>query len=183
MFSHNIAFVSHREVFEYQTFTNMFTNTILDELIAYSETIPFKLTDGDRTIHDGARVFAPTGGMQGVGEWFATVPIKRMLAPHVDPLTISTRVELCRDQIGSWLRPHGDDPAKVYTLQVYLSGLGNSTQLGSYTDRTQSNSGWAFANTGTELHHLDPLSTARTSIIVNYVRDTEWNDRSVLVEN
>ena len=91
-----------------------------------------------------------------------------------------TRVELCMDSVGSWLEPHKDDAAKVMTMQLYLSGHGNSTKLGSTETWVRENDAWAFDNTDQPIHSLEPLKYNRASIIINYVTD-DWRDKSVLV--
>jgi hypothetical protein len=91
-----------------------------------------------------------------------------------------TRIELCNDSKGSYLENHVDDPAKLFTLQVYLSDLDSSTVLANAETTAVKNCGWFFKNTGTEWHALKPLNCNRSSIIVNYV-DHNWRDDSVLV--
>jgi len=92
----------------------------------------------------------------------------------------SSRIELCLDKKGSWLEPHVDDPAKKFTMQIYLSNCTNSTTFVSNNTIAKENSGWFFHNTGTELHSLSPLENDRISIILNYV-DNNWKDKSVLI--
>lgn len=91
-----------------------------------------------------------------------------------------TRIELCNDAKGSYLHNHVDDKAKLFTLQVYLTSLQDSTILNNSQVTAQENSGWFFKNTGTEYHSLQPLSDNRSSIIVNYVNE-QWRNQSVLV--
>ena len=68
----------------------------------------------------------------------------------------------------------------MFTLQIYLSDTDTSTSFMKTNTPAKKNSGWFFANTGTELHGLKPLLNDRVSIIVNYVDET-WRDRSVIV--
>jgi hypothetical protein len=91
-----------------------------------------------------------------------------------------TRVELCMDSAGSWLEPHRDDPAKVITLQLYLTGAGNSTRMLNTVTEVVPNMAWAFDNNNQPVHSLSPLKNDRASIIVNYVTN-DWRDKSVLV--
>lgn len=93
---------------------------------------------------------------------------------------IPTRIELCKDEAGSWLHNHYDDKAKLFTLQLYLSDSVVSTKFEQSESKATLGSGWFFPNTGRELHGLPALPKKRISIIVNYVDDT-WRDRSVLV--
>ena len=99
---------------------------------------------------------------------------------HTTYLGCRTRVELCMDSVGSWLEPHKDDAAKVMTMQLYLTGYGNSTKLGDTETTITKNSAWAFDNTDQPIHSLEPLKYNRASIIINYVTD-DWRDKSVLV--
>ena len=99
---------------------------------------------------------------------------------HTTYLGCRTRVELCMDSVGSWLEPHKDDAAKVMTMQLYLTGYGNSTKLGDTETTITKNSAWAFDNTDQPTHSLEPLKYNRASIIINYVTD-DWRDKSVLV--
>lgn len=98
----------------------------------------------------------------------------------IDCTTLRSRVELCKDAKGSWLEEHTDDPAKIVTLQIYLTNSGSSTILANNLSESISNTGWLFKNTGTEWHSLNPLNENRTSIILNYVNDT-WRDKTVLI--
>ena len=91
-----------------------------------------------------------------------------------------TRVELCMDSVGSWLEPHKDDAAKAMTMQLYLTGYGNSTKFGDTTTWVTANGAWAFDNADQPVHSLEPLRYNRASIIINYVTD-DWRDKSVLV--
>ena len=69
---------------------------------------------------------------------------------------LGTRIELCKDAKGSWLHNHFDDKAKLFTLQIYLSDTDTSTSFMKTNTPARKNSGWFFANTGTELHGLKP---------------------------
>jgi len=91
-----------------------------------------------------------------------------------------TRIELCNDQKGSFLNNHVDDPAKLFTLQLYLSNTNASTVLANTETSAEINCGWFFVNTGTEWHTLKPLTHNRSSIIINYVNE-KWRDLTVLV--
>jgi hypothetical protein len=117
-----------------------------------------------------------------IAEQFDSKDAKEMFSDTTgtDYRNMRTRPELCVDKKGSWLEPHVDDPAKELTLQLYLSGVGNSTTMGNAATQIQVGSGWFFVNTGTEWHRLSPLENDRTSIIINYVNE-KWNDTTVLV--
>ena len=98
----------------------------------------------------------------------------------VDYTNCRTRIELCKDEEGSWLHNHYDDKAKLFTLQLYLTDSAISTSFNKRNTAAVAGNGWFFANTARELHGLTPLPARRISIIVNYVDDT-WRDGSVLV--
>ena len=98
----------------------------------------------------------------------------------VDYSNCRTRIELCKDEAGSWLHNHFDDKSKLFTLQLYLSDSSVSTSFNKRNTSAKAGNGWFFANTARELHGLNPLPERRISIIVNYVDDT-WRDGSVLV--
>lgn len=91
-----------------------------------------------------------------------------------------TRIELCKDEAGSWLHNHFDDKAKLFTLQLYLTDSSTSTSFGDKKSSAVVGNGWFFRNTARELHGLPALPKRRMSIIVNYVDDT-WRDSTVLV--
>lgn len=98
----------------------------------------------------------------------------------VDYTKCRTRIELCKDEKGSWLHNHYDDKAKLFTLQLYLTDSVISTSFDKRNTAAVAGNGWFFANTARELHGLNSLPARRISIIVNYVDDT-WRDGSVLV--
>jgi hypothetical protein len=117
-----------------------------------------------------------------IAEQFDSDEAKEMFSDitGTDYRKMRTRPELCIDKQGSWLEPHVDDPAKELTLQLYLSGHGRSTTIGTTSTEISIGSGWFFVNTATEWHRLPPLENDRTSIIINYVNE-KWNDKTVLV--
>lgn len=119
---------------------------------------------------------------QSVCEIFDALETKQIFSDitGVDYTNCRTRIELCKDEAGSWLHNHYDDKAKLFTLQLYLSDSSVSTSFNNQNTTAKIGNGWFFANTGTELHGLNPLPKRRTSIIVNYVDDT-WRDSKVLV--
>jgi hypothetical protein len=98
----------------------------------------------------------------------------------VDYSLCRTRIELCKDEAGSWLHNHYDDKAKLFTLQLYLSDSLISTSFNKQNTSAKTGNGWFFANTARELHGLNPLPERRISLIVNYV-DYTWRDNTVLV--
>lgn len=99
----------------------------------------------------------------------------------VDLSNTKTRIELCKDKKGSWLEEHGDDPAKLFTMQVYLTDSKYSTSFGNEVTYATAGDGWFFANTGKEMHGLPELPEDRISIVVNYVNDN-WIDQKVLID-
>ena len=186
MISTKVKFIETQAEFKLWQITDFFDPIVLASLLEEIAQYPYKLTLGDRTETDGVRVWChqqPRSTLKTISKIFASDRIKSLLGHHTgtDFSTLSTRVELCMDSPLSWLRPHTDDPAKKFVLQIYLSEGGKSTRLGSEAVHTRINAGWMFVNNGTELHELPTLLSKRASIIVNYVDDT-WNDRSVLVE-
>lgn len=122
------------------------------------------------------------GMCSAIAEEFDQPDIKRLLGSLLETnfFGLRTRAELCMDSVGSWLEPHGDDPAKKMSLQLYLSDYGSGTLLGTEVTNVKAGTGWAFANTGKEIHSLPALRYNRISIIINYVND-EWRDESVLL--
>lgn len=166
-------------------FENFFEPTILSKLIEESNGFEYKQSDGDRTNTPGPRIFCNTQKhtLRKMSQWFAQDQTKKLFSEIMqhDFTQLRTRVELCLDSPGTWLKPHTDDIAKKFVFQIYLNDGGRSTKLGDAQVVSKINSGWMFTNTGTELHELPPLMSKRTSIIVNYVDET-WRDGSVLEE-
>jgi hypothetical protein len=123
-----------------------------------------------------------SGYLSAIAHEFDSAATKRVLGYEMQTsfLGCRTRVELCMDSVGSWLEPHEDDPAKVMTMQIYLSGVGDSTKLGEHITQVAPNSAWAFDNKDQPVHSLPPLKYNRASIVINYVTD-DWRDKSVLV--
>ena len=185
MISSKVQLTRQQTDFTIWQVADFFDPIVLAKLLDEIQKYPYKLTLGDRTETNGVRVWGhqTDGWLKSISNMFAGNRTKRMLgnAVGVDFSNLSTRVELCMDSAMSWLRPHTDDPAKQFVLQIYLSDSGASTRLGSETMQSKVNSGWMFCNTGTELHELPMLLDNRASIIVNYV-DSSWRDTTVLVE-
>ena len=168
--------------FVFYKFQDLFSNDIIDYIIK-ANVYDFTLTQGKRTdktqrlwmhqlndtVFDQLCEFFNTKGKKVFGDICNT--------SFVD---CRTRIELCNDLRGSYLENHVDNPAKLFTLQIYLSDLDSSTILAEASTIAKKNCGWFFKNTGTEWHSLKPLEQNRSSIIVNYV-DNNWRDASVLV--
>lgn len=112
---------------------------------------------------------------------FDGLDMKQKLGSYTsyDYTNCRTRIELCKDSVGSYLHDHADDTAKVLTLQLYLTDAQHSTNFNNKSTVARANCAWFFHNTGQEIHRLDPLEQNRISIIVNYVNEN-WRDESVL---
>lgn len=170
--------------FKFYKFDSLLPQSLLDSVIEESGGyVPFKV-ERTRTSNQ-SRLWMGQLKMtvfHDIAELFDTHVVKQMFSnvTGTNFLEMRTRAELCVDKKGSWLEPHVDDPAKRFTLQLYLSGNGNSTTMGTSVTDIRVGSGWFFANTASEWHHLSPLENDRISIIINYV-NSQWNDETVLV--
>lgn len=186
MMNPNASFLLNTGANSYSVWTisEFFDQQALDYLGEVLANYPYKLTQADRTEADGPRVWCHEEEQLAEFAAFFADPATKEFLSHIvgkDITCLRTRVELCMDRAGSWLRPHVDDKAKKLVLQIYLSDGSNGTNFGSKTGTTRCNSGWMFQNTGNELHELNRLPLDRASILVNYV-DHTWRDKSVLVE-
>jgi len=170
--------------FKYYQFDGLLSSELVERAAEESKRfLPFKV-ERTRT-SNSQRIWMNQLWMtvfSEIAERFDATETKEMFSEitGVDYRNMRTRPELCVDKQGSWLEPHVDDPAKELTLQLYLSGSGNSTVIGNSATHINIGSGWFFVNTATEWHRLPPLEHDRTSIIINYVND-RWNDKTVLV--
>lgn len=170
--------------FEYWILSDFFITDLIDKIIADADHFEYYKIEKTRTSRPD-RIYMnqhDIGSFSEVVELFKSQYMKTALGEITgfDFTNCGARIELCKDAAGSWLEPHFDDPAKVLTLQLYLSDADSSTTLGGVKSSANANNGWMFLNTGAELHSLPPLTTDRISIIVNYVND-KWRDRSVVV--
>lgn len=166
------------------TFKHVVPETLLKSVVANSAIFKWGLIEGKRT-DKNYRVWMHNYEIQSfkqVCSIFNSHETKQMFSDitGVDYTPCDTRIELCKDEAGSWLHNHYDDKAKLFTLQLYLSDSVVSTKFEQSESKATLGSGWFFPNTGKELHGLPALPQKRISIIVNYVDDT-WRDRSFLV--
>lgn len=164
---------------------NVFESGLEDKVLEQSKDLPFVPMEGKRTDKTGKRNWMNQyewSSFQEVCQLFDSQYMKNKFSEvcKKDFTDLGTRIELCKDAKGSWLHNHFDDKAKLFTLQIYLSDTDTSTSFMKTNTPARKNSGWFFANTGTELHGLKPLLNDRASIIVNYC-DENWRDRSVIV--
>lgn len=174
----------HFSTFKYYTFSEILPTDMIELAARESQVYrPYKI-EKTRTSNP-SRIWMNqlyTTVFYDIAEMFDLPSTKELFSDitGTDYRSMRTRPELCVDKEGSWLEPHVDDPAKELTLQLYLSGSGNSTVMGNTATDIQVGSGWFFVNTATEWHRLAPLQNDRTSIIINYVNE-KWNDKTVLV--
>lgn len=164
---------------------DVFKTGVVESVLKQSEHLPYVPMEGKRTDKTGKRIWMNQYewiSFQEVCELFDSQHMKNKFSEvcEKDFTDLGTRIELCKDAKGSWLHNHFDDKAKLFTLQIYLSDTDTSTSFMKTNTPARKNSGWFFANTGTELHGLKPLLNDRVSIIVNYC-DENWRDRSVIV--
>jgi hypothetical protein len=167
------------------TLKNILDQDLLNRLIIDSEMFSYYKTERVRTSRPDRiymHQYPNIASFTAVCGFLSSFDFKKTISmiTDIDFTRYRSRIELCRDDVGSWLRPHTDNEAKHLTLQIYLSDSNNSTVLGDYKDSATVNSGWMFVNTGKELHQLPPLQVRRTSIILNYV-DTTWRDHTVVI--
>jgi len=164
---------------------DVFKTGVVESVLKQSEHLPYVPMEGKRTDKTGKRIWMNQyewTSFQEVCQLFDSQHMKSKFSEvcEKDFTSLGTRIELCKDAKGSWLHNHFDDKAKLFTLQIYLSDTDTSTSFMKTNTPARKNSGWFFANTGTELHGLKPLLNDRVSIIVNYC-DENWRDRSVIV--
>lgn len=157
--------------------SKVFPSPLVYSLLAVSEQFEWGELKGKRTDN-------PNRVWMNQYDWRTFKVVCQMMNDMKDkfdiPKSCKTRIELCKDKKGSWLEHHVDDPAKVFTMQIYLTDLDKSTYFEDMTPTEgKVNTGWYFYNTGSEWHGLEPLDEDRISIIVNYV-NSEWRDKSVL---
>jgi len=183
-----IALMNYKKMntptFDCYTFESIVPENVLKAAVASSSVFKWGLIEGKRT-DKNYRVWMNNYEIQSfkyICNLFDSVDTKKLFSEivNVDYTNCRTRIELCKDEAGSWLHNHYDDKAKLFTLQLYLSDSLVSTKFDKTQSQASMGSGWFFANTGTELHGLPALPKRRISIIVNYVDDT-WRDGSVLV--
>lgn len=183
-----IALMNYKKMntptFDCWTFDSIIPNRILNSVITVSAVFKWGLIEGKRT-DKNYRIWMHNYEIQSfksVCKLFDSQETKQMFSAitESDLTNCRTRIELCKDEAGSWLHNHYDDRAKLFTLQLYLSDSIVSTRFDSTSSQAKFGSGWFFRNTATELHGLPELTKRRISIIVNYVDDT-WRDGSVLV--
>jgi len=171
------------EPFPYFMFHNILPHDILARCQEEAQQYTYFLTEKDRTTRpDRIWLNQHPGWLSAVAAEFSRDETKLDLATSIGTKSfrgLRTRVELCMDSAGSWLEPHKDDPAKEMTLQLCLTGLGESTKMGNVTTQSKCNMAWAFDNCTQPVHSLTPLKYNRASIIINYVNE-KWRDESVL---
>jgi hypothetical protein len=173
----------HEKPFPHARFYSIIEADFLTRCQEDAQRFPYFKIEKTRTSNpDRVWLNQQSGYLSAIAQEFDSVAIKRALGYEMQTtfLGCRTRVELCMDSVGSWLEPHTDDAAKAMTMQIYLSGFGDSTKLGGHTTQVAPNSAWAFDNKDQPVHSLDPLKYNRASIIINYVTD-DWRDGSVLV--
>lgn len=163
-------------------FNDYFEPSTLNFLIGETTKFPYASLEGKRTDKIARIWMNQYEHFVSICEHFDSETTKSKFSDitGVDYTHCRTRIELCNDEKGSWLETHGDDPAKLFTFQVYLTDCEKSTVFSKTSSVAEKNSGWFFNNTGTEMHGLPPITSRRSSIIVNYVDET-WRDSSVLV--
>ena len=183
-----IALINYKKMntptFDCWTFTSIVSNRVLNSIVNDSAIFKWGLTEGKRT-DKNYRIWMnnyDTESFKQICSIFDSNQTKSMFSNIVetDLTHCRTRIELCKDKEGSWLHNHYDDPAKLFTLQLYLTESSTSTSFGNESSNAKLGHGWFFRNTARELHGLPELPKKRISIIVNYVDDT-WRDGSVLV--
>ena len=166
-------------------FVNFFDKEKLLQLTKCAEKYEYALLSGKRTDRI-SRIWAHqinNSSYQELSSYFDSIETKQLFSDitGTDYSSCRTRIELCKDSKESWLEGHTDDTAKLFTLQIYLSDSDISTNFNNITaTTTHINGGWFFNNTGTELHALNPLTSDRTSVIINYV-NSNWKNKEVLV--
>ena len=165
-------------------FVNFFDKAKLLQLTTCAEKYEYALLSGKRTDRI-SRIWTHqinNSSYQELSSYFDSIKTKQLFSniTGTDYSSCRTRIELCKDSKVSWLEGHTDDAAKLFTLQIYLSDSDISTNFNNIKTDTHVNCGWFFNNTGTEIHALSPLTSDRTSVIVNYV-NSNWKNKEVLV--
>ena len=165
-------------------FVNFFDKAKLLQLTKCAEKYEYALLSGKRTDRI-SRIWTHqinNSSYQELSSYFDSIETKQLFSDitGTDYSSCRTRIELCKDSKESWLEGHTDDAAKLFTLQIYLSDSDISTNFNNINTTTHINGGWFFNNTGTELHALNPLTSDRTSVIINYV-NSNWKNKEVLV--
>lgn len=163
-------------------FDNGLSSEMFTDLQHQSQRFPAELIQGKRTDRKDRIFMNQYTEFNNICKLFNNIETKKYFSEITGSSYIEcfTRMELCIDKQGSWLDQHVDDPAKNFTLQLYISESQNSTVFENKITKAKMNSGWFFNNTGQEYHSLAPLTQERTSVIVNYVNN-KWLDQRVLV--
>lgn len=163
-------------------FEDIFSNEELNYIQDCSKEFTYSLIQGKRTDRNDRIWMNNHLKFKNLCNFFDSYQSKKYFSDITGELYINcrTRIELCLDKKGSYLDEHVDDPAKKFTMQVYLSNCKISTNFNLTQTEAKENSGWFFNNTGTEIHSLSTLQDDRISIIINYV-DNNWRDKTVLV--
>lgn len=184
MINYNFIYKKISSSYTFFKFDDLLEKSVFDALVDEYQKFPFDTFFGQRTDVKN-RIFCnsiQSKLLYELGKEFDTAKCKEFFGNVCNQnfIKCKTRIELCNDAKGSYLHNHVDDKAKLFTLQVYLTSLQDSTILNNSQVTAKENSGWFFKNTGTEYHSLKPLSDNRSSIIVNYVNE-QWRNQSVLV--
>lgn len=185
MLDYNFKFNTHTKNYTFYTLSNIINEKHFPLIKQVALTYPFTKVEGKR-IGSQNRIWCNLTNniyLKQLSQVFDTTQTKKVFSDicGCDFTNCRTRIELCNDTVGSYLENHVDDKAKLFTLQIYLTSLKNSTVLDGDDISATENNGWFFANTGTEYHSLSNLTNDRSSIIVNYVNDL-WRDTSILVQ-
>ena len=168
--------------YPHASFHNIIPASLWQSVMDNAQRYPYFKVEKDRT-GNPERIWLnqQSGILSGIAADFDCKDVKQEMSHllRCDVRHARTRVELCMDSVGSWLETHKDDAAKLTTMQIYLSDLGNSTQFDNLPSQVIANSAWAFNNKTHPEHKLLALKYNRASIIVNYVNE-DWRDSSVL---
>ena len=184
MINYDLDYKTYFKNYKFFTFSNILTFTALEKIKEEACKYPFTKLNGKR-IDSNRRIWCHLeydSFLQKLAKEFDLIKTKKFFSKicSCDFTQCKTRIELCNDLKGSFLESHTDDEAKLFTLQIYLTNINNTTILDGKSTLTKENNGWFFANTGVEYHSLPNLTSNRSSIIVNYVNYL-WRDKSVLV--
>ena len=179
-----VKFVQKDASFKLWTFADYFITDLHKRVLKESEQFDFYKIQKDRTSRPN-RIYMHQYDIDSFKECvslFTSKYVKTEFSEVAgkDFTNCRTRIELCKDSVGSWLEEHTDDPAKLSSMQIFLTDSAISTSFDGESTRAKANSGWFFVNTGVEKHGLPPLKADRVSIIVNWV-DANWKDSSVLI--
>jgi len=173
--------------FEYFLLYDVVADFVFKRIQSEAQTYPYYMIEQTRTSNPNRIWLNRTSGwLSAIAHEFDNDEVKRQIGYVVGKPLVGarTRAELCMDSVGSWLEPHSDDAAKLLTLQLFLDGQGWSTAMGAETHsqvQTMPNRAWLFYNGDQPVHKLPRLKHNRASIIINYVIEDEWKDKSVLV--